>query len=43
MHKKVWEFEDKYHSEMESDPLVDIDALPGLWDDYDEENDNIPV
>jgi len=27
----------------ESGPLVDIDALPGIWDDYDEQNDGIPV
>ena len=36
MHKKVYKFEDKYHDEMATDPLIDLDELEGIWEDEDE-------
>ena len=40
VHKKVYKFEDKYHEEMATDPLIDLDDLEGIWDD-ENDSDNV--
>ena len=35
VHKKVYKFEDIYHDEMATDPLIDLDKLEGIWEDED--------
>lgn len=40
VHRKVWDFEDVYHLEMASDPLIELDKLSGIWDDEDGDGDN---
>ena len=35
VHQKVYKFEDKYHDEMATDPLIDLEDLEGIWDDED--------